>query len=152
MVSDEVLSHHTSNRSRDYYLTWNLGAQFCHLSTWRHKFLAKLGETLSAIESKYGITTDIWTSFSNNAYTSLTLHFIDNSWELISYALAIYPFPEQHTGNNMVKKLKEVIMEYIITDDKVMAIVHDQESNFQSRSSFSWREKVEECELCCSLL
>ena len=64
-------------------------------------------------------------------YVSLTLYFIDNCWELKSYTLATYPFPEQYTGDNIVEKLKEVIKEYNITDDKVVAIVHDQESNFQ---------------------
>jgi len=57
----------------------------------------KLERILSVNESKYTITTNIWTSFSNNAYIYLTLHFIDNSWELKSYKLATYPFPEQHT-------------------------------------------------------
>ena len=110
----------------------------------RRKFLAakeKLGEILSANESKYGITTDIWTSFSNDAYISLTLHFIDNSWELKSYTLATYPFPEQHTGDNIVEKLKEVIKEYNITDDKVAAIVHDQGSNFQRAGRVLAEEK-----------
>ena len=28
-----------------------------------------------------------------------------------SYALVMYPFPEQHTGDNIIEKLKEVISE-----------------------------------------
>jgi len=67
----------------------------------RRKFAVakgKLEGILSVNESKYAITTDIWTSFSNDAYISLTLHFIDNSWELKSYTIATYPFPEQHTA------------------------------------------------------
>jgi len=47
----------------------------------------------------------------NDAYISLTLHFIANSWELKSYTLATYPFSEQHAGDNIVEKLKEVISE-----------------------------------------
>ena len=31
-----------------------------------------------------------------------------------SYTLATYSFPEQHTGDNIVEKLKEVISEYDI--------------------------------------
>ena len=107
----------------------------------RRKFLAELEKILSANESKYGITTDIWTSFSNDAYISLTLHFIDDSWELKSYTLATYPFPEQHTGDNIAEKLKEVIKEYNITHDKVMAIVHDQGSNFQRAGRVLAEEK-----------
>ena len=100
----------------------------------RRKFAvakSKLQGILSTNESKYAIITDIWTSFSNDAYISLTLHFIDNSWELKSYTLATYPFPEQHTGDHIVEKLKEILNEYNIANDSVVAIVHDQGSNFQ---------------------
>ena len=43
----------------------------------------------------------------------------------------LFPFPEQHTGGNIVDKLKEVVGEYEINDNNIFAIVHDQESNFQ---------------------
>ena len=110
----------------------------------RRKFAVakeKLERILSANESKYAITTDIWTSVSNDAYISLTLHFIDNSWELKSYTLVTYSFPEQHTGDNIVEKLKEVINEYNITDNNVVAIVHDQGSNFQRAGRVLAKEK-----------
>ena len=100
----------------------------------RRKFAAakeRLEEILSTNESKYALTTDIWTSLSNDACISLTVHFVDNSWEMKSYTLATYPFPEQHTGDNIVEKLKEVISEYKIKDNSIIAIVHDQGSNFQ---------------------
>ena len=45
--------------------------------------------------------------------------------------MATYSFPEQHTGDNIVEKLKEVISEYEIDDNSIFAIVHDQGSNFQ---------------------
>ena len=48
-----------------------------------------------------------------------------------SYILATYSFPEQHTGDNIVEKLKEVLSEYDIDDNSIFAIVHDQGLNFQ---------------------
>ena len=39
----------------------------------------------------------------------LTVNFIDDCWEIKSYTLATYLFPEQHTGDNIVEKLKEVV-------------------------------------------
>ena len=90
------------------------------------RILAESGKT-----TQYSLTTDIWTSFANDAYISLTVHFIDECWELRSYTLTTYPFPEQHTGDNIVEKLKEVVGEYEIDDNSIFAIVHDQGSNFQ---------------------
>ena len=77
------------------------------------------------------MTTDTWTSFTNEAYISLTVHFTDDCWEMKSYTRATYLFPEQHTSDNIVEKLKEVVSEYQIDDNKIFAIVHDQGSNFQ---------------------
>ena len=45
--------------------------------------------------------------------------------------MATYPFPEQHTGDNIVEKLKEVVSDYGIDDSSIFAAVHDQGSNFQ---------------------
>ena len=59
---------------------------------------------------------------------SLTVYFIDDCWEMKSYTLATYSFPEQHTGDNIVEKLKEVVSEYQIDDNSIFAIVHDQGS------------------------
>ena len=47
------------------------------------------------------------------------------------YTLATYSFPEQHTGDNIVEKLKEVVSKYDINDNSIFANVHDQGSNFQ---------------------
>jgi len=74
--------------------------------------------------TQYSLTTDIWTSFANDAYISLTVHFM-GAEELT------YPFPEQYTGDNIVDKLKEVFGGYKINDNNIFAIVHDQGSNFQ---------------------
>ena len=91
----------------------------------------KLKRILAENKTKYSLTTDIWTSFANDAYISLTTHFIDDCWQMKSYTLATYSFPEQHTGDNIVEKLKEVVSEYDIDDNSIFAIVHDQGSNFQ---------------------
>jgi len=71
--------------------------------------------------------TDIWISFANDEYISLTVHFIDECWD---YTFANYPFLEQHIGDNIVEKLKEVVGEYEIADSTIFAVMHDQGSNF----------------------
>ena len=40
----------------------------------------KLKRILADNKTKYSLTTDIWTSFANDAYISLTTHFIDDCW------------------------------------------------------------------------
>ena len=55
----------------------------------KEKLKRKLAE--SGNTTQYSLTTDIRTSFANDAYISLTVHFIDECWELRSYMLATYP-------------------------------------------------------------
>ena len=99
---------------------------FVKSTPWLRKSLKESENT-----AQYSLTTDIWTTFANDAYISLTVHLIDKCWELRSYTLATYLFPEQHTGDNIVDKLKEVVCEYEINDNNIFAIVHDQGSTFQ---------------------
>ena len=90
----------------------------------------KLKRIFAENTTKFFLTTNIWTSFANDAYISLTVHFIDDCWKMRSYTMATYSFPEQHAGDNM-EKLKEIVSEYEIDNNSIFAIVHDQGSNFQ---------------------
>ena len=60
------------------------------------------------------VTTDIWTSCANDAYLSLTMHFVDSSWDMISCILATALFPEYHTVVNIVDKVKQVMEDMIL--------------------------------------
>ena len=66
-----------------------------------------------------------------------------------NYTHATYSFPQQHTGNNLVEKLKEVVSEYDIDDNSIFTVVHDQESNFQQAGHLLEDDKYK---LCSSLL
>ena len=35
------------------------------------------------------VTTDIWTSCTNDAYLSLTMHFVDSSWDILATASSL---------------------------------------------------------------
>ena len=53
-----------------------------------------------------------------------------------SYTLATYSFPEQHTGNNIVEKLKEVVSEYQIDDNSIVAMFMMKGLIFNGRDVF----------------
>ena len=91
-----------------------------------------LKENLQA-EAKFGlaVTTDIWSSCANDAYPSLTAHFIDECWNNVSCLLVISPFPGHYTAVNIVEKIKESLTAFSIDTKKVVGIVHDQASNIQ---------------------
>ena len=51
--------------------------------------------------TKCSLTADIWASFANDAYISVTVHFIDDCWKMKSYTMAMYSFPEQYTATTL---------------------------------------------------
>lgn len=77
------------------------------------------------------LTTDIWSNWANDAYLSLTAHFITKCWDNVSCLLATSPFPGQHTAVNIVEKIKEILADYGIEINEVVGIVHDQASNMR---------------------
>ena len=77
------------------------------------------------------MTTDIWTSCANDAYFSVTAHFITDGWKMVSCVLGTYPFPGYHTAINIVDKLMEVIQDYDLTMGRVKALIHDHASNME---------------------
>jgi len=96
------------------------------------KLQAELKDSLKATlaSTKFvAVTSDIWTSATNESYISVTVHYIDNSWVLCNRVLAVMPIADRHTGDNIVKWLLDVIAQYDLSPSKVSAIVHDNGSN-----------------------
>ena len=75
------------------------------------------------------VTGDIWTSIVNDAYLTITAHFISESWNRESIVLGTKPLSERHTGENIVKWIEEMIGDFSIATDKVIAFIHDSGSN-----------------------
>ena len=52
------------------------------------------------------LTTDEWTSRSQDGYITTTVHFLDDSWRLQSRMLDTNVIHEAHTGQNLGRALK----------------------------------------------
>ena len=50
----------------------------------------------------------MWTSLSNQSYVSVTAHFIDDNFQLVSTLLDVKKFKAEHTGSNIAAELKGV--------------------------------------------
>ena len=74
------------------------------------------------------LTTDIWSSCATEAYVTLTIHYLDDDWEMKAFVLETSGFPECHTSINIAEKLESIAEKYSITN-KVTAVVHDNAAN-----------------------
>jgi hypothetical protein len=55
------------------------------------------------------LTTDMWTSRNNDAYMSLTCHFVDHSFTLRTFLVGMKPFEGAHTGDQNSIELDSII-------------------------------------------
>ena len=87
----------------------------------------------------FAATTDLWTSAADHPYLSLTVHFIDKNWELKSYCLDTVPLLIDHTDQNIAETLKDVLANWNLDHDKLIATTTDNGSNFVAAfQSLEW--------------
>ena len=80
-------------------------------------------------------TTDMWTDdYRKISYISLTVHYIDENWQLKEQILAASKFPDaKHTAEQIKKTILEILKNYNLVSDitmKKFVFVTDSEANF----------------------
>lgn len=68
----------------------------------------------------FSSTTDCWSSCQRYAYIGVTVHFIDNSFSLRNYTVAIRYLQESHSAENIKSALCSIYDEFAITDKILM--------------------------------
>ena len=75
------------------------------------------------------ITTDLWTSTACDDYLSVTVHFIDNNFQLRHICIEVIPFEEvSHTGANISQFLTKTLQSWNLLH-KLVAVIHDNGRN-----------------------
>ncbi|KAH1004138.1 hypothetical protein HUJ04_003937 [Dendroctonus ponderosae] len=80
------------------------------------------------------LTTEGWTSRTNDCFYSVTAHYIveeSNNTFLSSDLLGCISYTKNHTAENIADKLREVIEEWKLTN-KIVAVVSDNEANMKA--------------------
>ena len=77
----------------------------------------------------YAVTSDGWSSRANHSYISVTLHYVNNEWELKCFLLETREMVEQHTEINLANYLKEVLVHWNLPATQISAAVTDNASN-----------------------
>lgn len=78
----------------------------------------------------FSFTTDLWSSITMEPYMSLTMHFIDDNFQLHKYCLETKYIPDTHTGVNLAMALSELLASWELTvKDDLMVITTDSASN-----------------------
>ncbi|XP_040289759.1 E3 SUMO-protein ligase ZBED1-like [Bufo bufo] len=77
----------------------------------------------------FSTTTDLWSSRTTEPYISLTVHFVNEEFQLKSRCLQTSYFPDDHTGENIALGLKEALAAWNLCEDHQVAITTDNGTN-----------------------
>ncbi len=85
-------------------------------------------DMLSLLQQKMSITTDAWTACTNQAYLSVTLHWIDKEWCMKHILIDLIPIHENHTGLVLAENILNTLKDYNI-GNKILAVTTDNAAN-----------------------
>ncbi|CAG5075206.1 Similar to Putative AC9 transposase (Zea mays), partial [Cotesia congregata] len=83
------------------------------------------------------ITTDGWSSRANNSFVTITVHGIDDQWNLSSFTLDTLEMLESHNATNTYNHLAKALNDWNLYD-KVIAVVHDNARYMVAAVQDSW--------------
>jgi len=89
--------------------------------------VSKLKEILAEIEF-VAVTTDLWSSRNADGFMTITCHYVDNSYNLVSAVLCTCQIQGNHTGENIAAALLEKFQFWGI-EHKIVTIVGDSAAN-----------------------
>ena len=124
-----------------------------HIATVCHRLYDTEKEqllTLIANSVCVGLTTDIWTSAAIHAYMTVTVHIIDDEWQLQSKVLVTKEMPERHTGQHIADKLLKIADDWhLLSGNKIAACVRDNAANAISGLRLTgWDHSAHSLQLC----
>lgn len=85
----------------------------------------------------FAATTDLWSSRTTEPYISLTVHFIDNDFNLKVKCLQTAFMPEDHTGQNIADVLRESLAQWRLNESKLVCITTDNAANVNLASQIN---------------
>lgn len=77
------------------------------------------------------LTTDSWTSPVNDSFTAVTVHYINELFEMKAYLLECAEANESHTSQYLASEILRVVDEWGLSD-KVLIVITDNASNITS--------------------
>ncbi|XP_043091960.1 E3 SUMO-protein ligase ZBED1-like [Puntigrus tetrazona] len=77
----------------------------------------------------FSTTTELWSSRTSEPYVNVTVHFVDEEFELKSRCLQTSYFPDDRTGENIALGLREVLAAWDLCEARQVAITTGNDTN-----------------------
>ncbi|CAG4957002.1 unnamed protein product [Parnassius apollo] len=93
-------------------------------------------------ECNYSIclTTDLWTSRSNESYIAITAHYMTDDFEFKTVLLDCCNFHDSNTGENIQEVLKNIVAEWGLTDKIIFAVADNADNVQKAIHNIGWKQ------------
>lgn len=98
-----------------------------------HSIKSNIKEKVSSAD-RVSLSTDVWTSKSNQNHVTVTCHYIDNDWQVRDYVLQTCVLSECYSGSEIASLLWQISQEWDL-QDIFSAVVTDNNTCINIRSS-----------------
>ncbi|XP_010256082.1 PREDICTED: zinc finger BED domain-containing protein RICESLEEPER 2-like isoform X2 [Nelumbo nucifera] len=88
----------------------------------------KLYKYLDTLSCRFSITIDMWTSTQRLSYCAVTVHYINNAWQLNHKIIAFTAMRSPYDGKTLCRVIMDVALDWNI-DKKLFSITTDTISN-----------------------
>ena len=86
-----------------------------------------VADELGRLSTKVSLTADIWTSITNQVYLRVTIHYIDNEWNIQHYLLDLIYFKHHYTDIRTKEKLFQLINKMNL-NGKILSLIMDNDA------------------------
>ena len=82
---------------------------------------------LKNLSTKVSLTTDVWTSITNQGYLGVTIHYINDKWNMRHFLLYLIHFKHHYTDVRIKEKLLQLI-DKMTLNEKFLSLPTDNDA------------------------
>ena len=91
-------------------------------------YRGKIAKSLKGAEY-FSITTGMWSSGKMEPYLAVTVHYVNEEWQLQSHCLQTVFVPEDHTAENLALVLQGVLESWGLPENRLTCATTNNGSN-----------------------
>jgi len=88
-------------------------------------------DVFKANRSKFALTLDVWTAYTQQPFLGITIHWVDTEWVMKTLLLDLILLHESHTGEYLGEKVLELVEDLAIKE-RLIGFTADNASNNQT--------------------
>ncbi|XP_044014118.1 E3 SUMO-protein ligase ZBED1-like [Aphidius gifuensis] len=95
----------------------------------RYKILKERFVTQIQQATTYSLTLDNWSDRTKQTYIAVTIHYLNNQWELIDGTIGMFPLYDNHTAEYLKNAIEFILDDFKLEKAKIVGVTTDRAAN-----------------------